>query len=142
MTDAPKGWLASNLANWEERTALHFEAEEYDLTPLRAGQGALFSIEERELPAIKGKRVLHLQCHFGRDSLVLAQRGAQVVGVDSRPLRFRARRSWRPSWGCKSRPHFMSAICMTRRMSFRVPENAPQPGPNPQYPAATRSCPK
>ena len=87
MTDAgaPKGWLASNLANWEERTALHFEAEEYDLTPLRAGQGALFSIEERELPAIKGKRVLHLQCHFGRDSLVLAQRGVQVVGVDFSP---------------------------------------------------------
>ena len=78
MTDAPKGWLASNLANWEERTALHFEAEEYDLTPLRAGQGALFPIEEGELPAIKGKRVLHLQCHFGRDSLVLAQRGLQA----------------------------------------------------------------
>ena len=86
MNDAPPdGWLDANLANWEERAALHFDAKEYDLTALREGRGRLYSIEEAELPDIGGCRVLHLQCHFGRDSLVFAQRGAHVCGVDFSP---------------------------------------------------------
>ncbi len=31
---------------------------------------------------LAGLRVIHLQCHFGADTLALAQRGAEVVGVD------------------------------------------------------------
>jgi 2-polyprenyl-3-methyl-5-hydroxy-6-metoxy-1,4-benzoquinol methylase len=31
---------------------------------------------------VKGKSILHLQCHFGQDSLSLARMGARVTGVD------------------------------------------------------------
>ncbi|MBV9552690.1 MAG: class I SAM-dependent methyltransferase, partial [Alphaproteobacteria bacterium] len=85
MKDAE--WRRANRAHWDERTALHLGPRGYDLSELRAGRGRLNAIEDAELPPLAGKRVLHLQCHFGADSLKLAQRGAaSVVGLDfSRP---------------------------------------------------------
>src|SRR5258708_39403656 len=80
------GWREANRANWDERVAVHLQSPGYDLTSLRAGRGRLNAIEEAELGPVDGLHVLHLQCHFGRDSLILAQRGAEVVGLDfSRP---------------------------------------------------------
>ena len=79
---APQDWLAANQANWDRRVELHLDTPEYSLEPLRACNAALSPIERAELPNVKGKKVLHLQCHFGRDTLVFAQDGAQVVGVD------------------------------------------------------------
>lgn len=75
MTD--NGWCDANLANWDERVDVHLALPMYDLTELRAGHGKLHAIEEAELGPVAGKRVLHLQCHFGRDTLALAQRGAE-----------------------------------------------------------------
>ena len=75
-------WLAFNQANWNERVAVHLGPAGYDLAPLRAGQGRLDAITESELGLVAGLRVLHLQCHFGKDSLVLASRGAVVTGLD------------------------------------------------------------
>lgn len=74
--------LRRNRANWDERVGVHLGPRGYDLSELRAGRGRLNSIEEAELPPLEGKRVAHLQCHFGADSLTLAQRGAEVVGLD------------------------------------------------------------
>lgn len=78
-------WREANRTNWNERVPLHLGAESYDLMALRAGRGKLHAIEESELGSVEGLRVLHLQCHFGRDTLTLAQRGAAVVGVDFSP---------------------------------------------------------
>lgn len=76
-------WRALNRANWDERVGIHLGSGGYDLTDLRAGQGRMNAIEEAELGSVAGLRILHLQCHFGRDSLCLLQRGADsVVGLD------------------------------------------------------------
>ena len=75
-------WKAANRAHWDEKVALHLGPRGYDLTGLRAGRGCLNAIEEAELWPVDGSRVLHLQCHFGADTLALAQRGATVVGLD------------------------------------------------------------
>ena len=75
-------WRAVNRANWDERVAIHLGPRGYDLTDLRNGHGRLGAIVEPELPVVFGKRVLHLQCHFGADTLRLAQHGADVVGLD------------------------------------------------------------
>lgn len=75
-------WRTLNRANWDERVPLHLAASEYNLDLLRAGQGRLNAIQETELGPVAGLRVLHLQCHFGKDSLALAQRGAEVTGLD------------------------------------------------------------
>jgi SAM-dependent methyltransferase len=90
-------WLDANRAQWDERVPLHVASEFYDQTKLRAGHGELYPIEEAELAAyfpegLEGKRILHLQCHFGADTLALAQRGAEVVGIDfSKPAIVQAR---------------------------------------------------
>ena len=75
-------WHRANRANWDERVGVHIAPGGYDLSGLRAGCRRLNAIEEAELPVVEGKRILHLQCHFGADSLTLAQRGAEVVGLD------------------------------------------------------------
>src|SRR5690349_6368030 len=75
-------WRALNRANWDERVAVHLGPAGYDLSALRSGRGRLDPISEAELGAVGGLQVLHLQCHFGKDSLVLANRGAAVTGVD------------------------------------------------------------
>lgn len=75
-------WRAINRANWDERVPVHLAAEAYDLKPLREGRARLHPVEEAEFGAVDGLSILHLQCHFGRDSLTLAQQGAVVVGLD------------------------------------------------------------
>jgi 2-polyprenyl-3-methyl-5-hydroxy-6-metoxy-1,4-benzoquinol methylase len=76
--------IETNRRNWDERVAIHARdtTGDYMLDRFRAGEDALHSIEAAELGDISGKRVLHLQCHIGRDTLCLARRGATVTGLD------------------------------------------------------------
>src|SRR6266705_76318 len=80
MTD----YIEINRQNWEERAAIHARdtAGDYMLDRFRAGEDALHAIEAAELGDISGKRVLHLQCHIGRDTLCLVRRGATATGLD------------------------------------------------------------
>jgi SAM-dependent methyltransferase len=77
-------YLKANLASWDEAVAVHVGSELYDLAGFRAGRSSLGPIEESELgPAVReGTRLLHLQCHFGLDTLSWARRGATVTGAD------------------------------------------------------------
>ena len=101
-------WTQTNRAHWDEMVAVHL-AGAYDLTDLRAGRGSLDAIEEAELWPIEGKRVLHLQCHFGRDSLILAQRGATIVGLDFSPPAISAARDLANELGLADRARFVRA---------------------------------
>src|SRR5258707_13922091 len=73
-----------NRRNWDERAAIHARdiTGDYMLDRFRAGEDALHEIEAAELGDISGKRVLHLQCHIGRDTLCLVRRGAIATGLD------------------------------------------------------------
>src|SRR5215468_3344139 len=80
MTDA----IEINRRNWNERAAIHARdtTGDYMLDRFRAGEDALHAVEAAELGDIAGKRVLHLQCHIGRDTLCLVRRGAVATGLD------------------------------------------------------------
>lgn len=67
---------------WDEVTPVHVASEFYDVAGFVAGRDTLKSIETGILPDVKGKSLLHLQCHFGLDTLSWARRGAKVTGVD------------------------------------------------------------
>lgn len=67
---------------WNKWTKLHLDSALYDLEGFKAGATSLIGPELGLLGNIQGKRVLHLQCHFGLDSLSMARMGASVVGVD------------------------------------------------------------
>jgi SAM-dependent methyltransferase len=102
-------WRALNRANWDERVPLHLAAPIYDDASLRAGQAKRNAIEEAEFGPVAGLRLLHLQCHFGRDSLILAQRGARVVGLDFSPPAIAAARSLAARLGLADRARFVEA---------------------------------
>lgn len=81
MTDYSKIFQA-NRDLWNQRTMVHKDSDFYDLKGFREGNDVLTPIEISELGDVKGKTMLHLQCHFGMDSLNWARRGAKVTGVD------------------------------------------------------------
>lgn len=74
--------LQTNLAHWNELTLIHARSAFYDLAGFKAGKSSLKPIEVRELGDVTGRSLLHLQCHFGMDTLSWARRGARVTGVD------------------------------------------------------------
>lgn len=75
-------YFEANKLLWNQRTLVHKDSSFYDLPSFLAGKSCLKEIELSELGDITGKRILHLQCHFGMDTLSLARMGAKVVGVD------------------------------------------------------------
>lgn len=75
-------YFESNKNIWNQRTLVHKDSSFYNLEGFRRGQSVLTPIELNELGDVKGKKMLHLQCHFGMDSLDWARRGAEVTGVD------------------------------------------------------------
>ena len=79
MSDDP---FETNRESWNRRTAIHLESKFYDVEAFRRGACSLNPIEKEILGDVAGQRILHLQCHFGQDSLSLARRGARVTGVD------------------------------------------------------------
>src|SRR6056300_1649501 len=71
-----------NRQSWNELTALHIDSNFYNVDGFKKGKNSLNPIEIEELGDVHGKKLLHLQCHFGMDTLSLARLGAEVVGVD------------------------------------------------------------
>ena len=94
MTD----YLKVNLANWNDRAAIHVkdEAGGYRVKEFLNGADNLHGIEDREIGDVRGKRIAHLQCHFGIDTLCLARRGATCVGLDFSPVAIAAARDLQP----------------------------------------------
>src|ERR1700719_3143364 len=78
------GPIDVNRRNWDERATIHARdtTGDYMLDRFRAGEDVLHPIEAAELGDISGKRVLHMQCHTGRDTLCLVRRGAIATGLD------------------------------------------------------------
>jgi 2-polyprenyl-3-methyl-5-hydroxy-6-metoxy-1,4-benzoquinol methylase len=75
-------WREANRANWDERVPIHVSGEFYEVASFKAGQERLQAFEIAEVGDVSGKDLLHLQCHFGIDTLSWARRGARVTGLD------------------------------------------------------------
>lgn len=57
----------------------------YDVEAFKSGRETLKQFEVDELGDVAGRSLLHLQCHFGLDTLSWARRGAHVTGADFSP---------------------------------------------------------
>jgi SAM-dependent methyltransferase len=75
-------YLRANQARWDELVPIHLRSAFYDVEGFKAGRLSLSSIEREELGDVSGRSLLHLQCHFGLDTISWARLGARVVGVD------------------------------------------------------------
>jgi SAM-dependent methyltransferase len=103
------GYLSANRANWDDRAAVHMRSEFYDVEGwLRAQRGP----RPRELAAlgdVGGLTLLHLQCHFGLDTLAFARAGAQVTGLDFSPVAIEGARQIAHRAGLEDRSTFVCA---------------------------------
>ena len=75
-------YFEANKDSWNKRTAVHRDSVFYGLADFKKGESALNRIELDELGAVKGKSLLHLQCHFGMDTMSWEREGAIVTGID------------------------------------------------------------
>ncbi|MFT3907815.1 MAG: class I SAM-dependent methyltransferase [Ferruginibacter sp.] len=75
-------YIEKNKAAWNSRTDHHFTSSFYDVEGFLRGKNSLNDIELKLLQDVTGKNILHLQCHFGQDTISLARMGAHVTGID------------------------------------------------------------
>jgi SAM-dependent methyltransferase len=82
---SPQEAMAANQRLWDIWTGIHAEGDYYDLAEFRKGGVRLRPYELEMIGEVAGRSVLHLQCHFGIDTLSFARLGARVTGVDFSP---------------------------------------------------------
>lgn len=75
-------YLNINRLAWNKRTAVHINSDFYDNPGFTAGKNSLPELDRQLLGDIQNQTVLHLQCHFGQDSISMSRMGAKVCGVD------------------------------------------------------------
>jgi SAM-dependent methyltransferase len=74
--------VKANRALWDEWTAIHQRSDFYDLDGFKRRENRLRPYEIEQIGPVDGKELLHLQCHFGIDTLSWARLGARVTGAD------------------------------------------------------------
>ena len=75
-------YIEINKNSWNNRVDIHIDSDFYDNANFIKGQSSLNKIELDLLGDVKGKSILHLQCHFGQDTISLNRLGAYSTGVD------------------------------------------------------------
>lgn len=82
MKDILQRYFESNKLLWNERAEAHFNSDFYNVKDFKHGKSSLNQIELDELGPVVGKTLLHLQCHFGMDTISLSRHGAITTGLD------------------------------------------------------------
>lgn len=77
-----QNYMENNRKLWDEWTAIHVESSFYNVENFVGGANSLNALELGEVGDVQGKNLLHLQCHFGMDTLNWARLGAHVTGMD------------------------------------------------------------
>lgn len=75
-------YFDANEKLWDAKTKIHKDSDFYDLENFKKGATSLKKYELNALGDIHGKSLLHLQCHFGQDTLSFARMGAKATGAD------------------------------------------------------------
>jgi 2-polyprenyl-3-methyl-5-hydroxy-6-metoxy-1,4-benzoquinol methylase len=75
-------YFDQNRSSWDDRVHIHVKSDFYDLYSFLRGASSLTEIEQEYLGNVDGQRILHLQCHFGMDTLSMSRMGADCTGID------------------------------------------------------------
>ena len=101
--------LEANLANWNSRVRVHAESRFYDVAGWLLKSPGPPSREIEALGDLEGKTLVHLQCHFGMDTLQWAKAGATVTGLDFSPAAIEEATSLAERAGLSERASFVCA---------------------------------
>ena len=75
-------YLEINKELWNTKLEFHLTSKMYDMEGFMSGRNSVDEIVMNEIGEVKDKTLLHLQCHFGQDTLSFARLGAQSTGLD------------------------------------------------------------
>lgn len=95
--------IEQNRARWDEVVDIHVASDFYRVAEFKAGGTSLDPLILDELGDVSGLSLLHLQCHFGLDTLSLARLGAHVTGLDFSPKAIATARSLASETGTDAR---------------------------------------
>ena len=95
--------LESNRKRWDALVPVHVRSRFYSVEKFKSTKNSLQSVELTEVGKVRGKDLLHLQCHFGMDTLSWAKLGAKVTGVDFSPKAIRMAKSLSRELGIPAR---------------------------------------
>ena len=101
--------LEANRANWDDRVPIHVASDLYGVDAWLRDRPGLRLWEAEALGDVSGLDVVHLQCHFGLDTLTLADAGATVTGLDFSSAAIAQARSLADQAGLTDRARFVEA---------------------------------
>jgi SAM-dependent methyltransferase len=101
--------VAANQRNWDERVAIHTASRFYDVDHWLATRPGPRRREREALGDVTGLELVHLQCHFGLDTLAWADAGARVIGLDFSAQAIRAAQDLAVRAGLEDRSDFVCA---------------------------------
>ncbi len=104
---------AINRVRWDEVTPVHEASAFYDVAGFVDGRNTLGTVERQAVGDVAGRTLLHLQCHFGLDTLSWARLGADVVGVDFSPAALAAAERLNRRCRLETRARFIEADVTT-----------------------------
>lgn len=82
MDSQNKNYFKTNKDTWDKKVSIHTASKFYDVEGFLKGKSSLNAYELAEVGDVKGKSLLHLQCHFGQDTLSWSRLGAKCTGID------------------------------------------------------------
>ena len=82
MENKNQKYFEVNKDTWNKKVGIHIKSAFYDVEGFIKGKTSLNKYELEELGEVKGKSLLHLQCHFGQDTLSWSRLGAKCTGID------------------------------------------------------------
>lgn len=77
-----ENYISINKETWNNKVDIHVDSDFYNMAAFLKGKNSVPEIDLKLLGEINNKTILHLQCHFGQDTLSLARLGAKCTGVD------------------------------------------------------------
>ena len=109
MTDDRADYFEANRVQWDDRASIHLESEFYDVDGWLRDRPGPRAHETATLGQVDGLTLVHLQCHFGLDTLAFARAGATVTGLDFSPVAIAAARDIAERAGLGERATFVCA---------------------------------
>ncbi len=119
MSGSDRRRYRANQARWNESVAHHLASPDYDVPGFLRGAEPLFPVEIEGMGATRGRTLVHLQCHFGLDTLAWARHGARVVGLDYSAAAITAARALSARAGLPARFVRSDVLAAPRRLAER-----------------------
>lgn len=112
--------IDANRNAWDRMVPVHVHSAFYDVDAVVAGRSSLHGPEMKLVGQCSGEDLLHLQCHFGLDSISWARLGATVTGVDFSPVAIETARSLAQASGVDARFHCANVLALTYDAEFNL----------------------